>query len=161
MRRSMIVAAAVALGAGAALAQPATGDAPLAPAGAETPAGTATALPAAPSMPSEGGAAVTEGMVGREVLGRDGQGLGRVADVILSPDGQPRQVVLAAPEGREVAVDIAEIRMQTDKSEVQASTLTREQVAALPEFRFDEGSMVSWNRSRGEGTPPPGQERAR
>jgi sporulation protein YlmC with PRC-barrel domain len=160
MRRSMIVAAAVALGAGAALAQPATGEAPtpVAPAGAETPAGTATARPGAPSMPSEGGLAVTEGMVGREVLGRDGQALGRVADVILSPDGQPRQVVLAGADGREVAVEVAEIRMQTDRSEVQASTLTREQVAALPEFRFDEGSMISWNRSRGEGTTPPGQD---
>jgi hypothetical protein len=149
MRILVTTLAALALASGAAPAQEPGGgggqqlEAPP-PAGATE--GTPTAEPAPPSTPSQDVPGGPREMMGKEVVGTDGERIGRVSDVILGPDGQAATVVVATGE-KEIGIDFAQVRIPTDQVALQAAGLARADLATMPEFRMEEG-MTSLARGR-------------
>lgn len=117
----------------------------------------APATSAAPGAATEGGmagsasAVSAEEMMGKSVLGSDGQEIGEVADVIVDPStGQARQVILSRGGilglgEKQVAVDFSEFRPTPDGEALEAASLTADQVEQMPEFEYEDGT-VSVNR---------------
>ncbi|WP_168220331.1 PRC-barrel domain-containing protein [Azospirillum thermophilum] len=93
---------------------------------------------AGPAFPIAGEMSV-EGLKGRTVVGRDGQPIGQVTDVLLDSDGAARQVVVSAIDllrvgGKEVAFDIADVRLRSDSNHLHLPGMTRADVADLPDY---------------------------
>ena len=116
--------------------------------------GTAAAQTDAPARPAVGETSQSLGVVPMEdfleksVVGANAQPVGTVEDVMLGPDGQPQQLIVSTgPGGRSVAIDLSRVEVRSDSSALFVSTLTREEVEAMPAFA-DDGSMTSLNASR-------------
>ena len=96
-------------------------------------------------------------LMGKDVVGKDGDKLGEVEDVILDGNGQAQQLVL--PRGgllgineKKVAIDFAQVQSRPDDDKLHVSTLSEDDVRNLPEFKYEDG-MTSLNRLRpGAGT---------
>lgn len=140
MRKDLIAAASLlALVSGGALAQSGssgTGGA----AGAMAPAGSSLAS--------------AEGMMGKTVVGADGQEIGSVEDVILDANGgQATQLVISSGGflgigDRQIAVDYKTAQLDPANGQVKLSSLTREGVRDLPEFQYND-SITSLSRRTG------------
>jgi len=171
MRKELIGAAsALALMTGAAFAQGTSTT--------DQPAATTTppaAMESSPSMGStthesmgtrggaRGGAmtaASAEEMLGKDVVGSDGEELGSVEDVIIDPtSGQARQLVLSSGGflgigAKQIAVDFNHAKIQADDSGnpiVMLQNMTQADVEALPEFEYSD-SMTSLNRGTDSST---------
>ena len=116
--------------------------------------GTAAAQTDAPSKPAVGETSQSLGVVHMEdfleknVVGANSQPIGTVEDVLLGPDGQPlRLIVSTGPGGKDVSIDLSRVEVRSDSDALFVSTLTREEVQAMPAFTSD-GSMTSLNASR-------------
>jgi sporulation protein YlmC with PRC-barrel domain len=91
-------------------------------------------------------------LMGKDVVAFDGQKVGTVDDVLMNRNDRPEMLVVGTGGflgigGKNVAVDVDRVRFSRERDALVATDWTRDQFAALPEYRYD-GSMVSLNRSR-------------
>ena len=96
-----------------------------------------------------------EVMLGKTVSGKDDRPIGIVEDLILGPEGQIRQLVVApgaAPGNAAsntgpnlVAIDFSDVRMRSDSAQLHVPDLDTASLSALPAFDYVDG-MVSLNR---------------
>ena len=139
MRRTLILTTAAVLTLGTASVAPAAG----------TGAGTAAQAqqPTTMSQPEAGDMTAMQGLLGRDVMGSDGNRLGRIADVVLTSGNERANVaVIETQDGKSIAVDYTLLDVGGDA--ITARTVTRDQVAAMPAFEYDD-SMVSIGRKAG------------
>ena len=93
-------------------------------------------------------------MMGKNVITETGAKVGTVDDVLLRNRSTRASHVVVGAGGflglgeRNVALDVDNLRWSGERNALVAMNMTRDQIAALPEYRYD-GSMVSLNRSRG------------
>ena len=92
-------------------------------------------------------------MMGKNVITEDGKKIGEVEDVLLRNRSSRASHVVVGAGGflgigeHDVALDVDRLRWSGDRNALVAMNMTRDQIANLPEYRYD-GSMVSLNRSR-------------
>ncbi|MCW2246788.1 sporulation protein YlmC with PRC-barrel domain [Azospirillum fermentarium] len=146
MRRELFAAASVlVLMTGGAFAQSS---------GSTTTGGTGSTMS---STTHSGQLASTEKMLGKSVVGQDGNNIGEVEDVILDPtSGQARQLVISSGGflgigAKQIAVDFNQAKWNQDTDKIQLSGLTREDVRNMAEFEYSD-SMTSLNRPHKSGT---------
>lgn len=140
MRKDLIAAASLlALVSGGALAQ----------SGSSGTGGAAGVMaPAGSSLASAGD------MMGKTVVGADGQEIGSVEDVILDANGgQATQLVISSGGflgigDRQIAVDYKTAQLDPVNGQVKLSNLTRDGVRDLPEFQYND-SITSLSRRSG------------
>lgn len=111
----------------------------------------------APDVSTEGGMAgattalSAEEMMGKSVLGADGEEVGEVADVIIDPtSGEAQQVILSRGGilglgEKQVAIDFGDLQPSADGEALESASLTADQVEQMPEFEYQDGT-VSVNR---------------
>lgn len=90
-------------------------------------------------------------MLGKSVVSSDGRSVGEVEDVLLNQDGQAYRLIVSTGEtlgfgGRNVALDAEPLRWASDRDAIVATQMRADEIAGLPEFRYD-NSMTSLNRS--------------
>jgi len=95
-------------------------------------------------------------MMGKQVLTERGERVGEVDDVLLRSRNRPSHVVVGVGGflgvgERNVAVDVDRLRYSGERNALVVQDMSRDQIANLPEFRYD-GSMVSLSRSRDGGS---------
>lgn len=151
MRKELIGAAsALALIAGGALA---AGGSSGSSSTSSSPSGSGSS---AAQQSQQGGAmqssrASVEKLMGKDVVGSDGEKIGEISDVILDPQsGQARQLVISSGGflgigEKQIAVDFQSAQPVPGKDDLRLQSLTQADVRTLPEFRYDE-SMTSLNR---------------
>ncbi|HYD31454.1 MAG TPA: PRC-barrel domain-containing protein [Azospirillaceae bacterium] len=117
------------------------------------------------------GRASASQLLGKTVVGSDGQQLGEVEDVILDPQsGQAKQIVISSGGflgigEKQIAVEFQNLQMQPGADQVAVSNLTQQDVDGLPEYEYS-SDTVSLNReggsdqqqpptSAGSSAPPP------
>jgi len=98
------------------------------------------------------GMASVDKLMGRDVIGRDGEKLGEVEDVILGPGGQAQKLVLSrggflGMGEKQVAIDFDQLQSRPDDDKLHASALSADDVRNMPGFEYDDG-MTSLNRNR-------------
>jgi len=91
-------------------------------------------------------------LMGKDVVAFDGQKVGTVDDVLMNRSNRPEMLVVGTGGflgigEKNVAVDVDRVRFSRERNAVVATNWTKDQFAALPEYRYD-GSMVSLSRSR-------------
>jgi sporulation protein YlmC with PRC-barrel domain len=169
MRKELIGAAsALALMTGAAFAQgnsmtdPTTSNPATPPSAMES----APAPANSPAM-SEGGAtgsaasaASVEGLMGKNVVGSDGEKLGSVEDVIVDPaSGEAKQLVISSGGflgigAKQIAVDFSQAQVGMDDDgddpEVKLNGITQADVEGMPEFEYSD-TMTSLSRGTDTG----------
>lgn len=179
MRKQLIAAASVlALTTGAALAQTSgtTGQGGMnqgtttmpstqAPA-AQTPS--ATPSPSAPGAGtvttteealSKGDNVRVERLLGKTVVGSDGEDIGEVEDVILdAQSGGAKQLVVSSGGflgigEKQIAIEYDDITFDNENDDVKVSNLTRQDVDGMTEYEYSEGT-TSLNRSGGTRSEP-------
>lgn len=106
------------------------------------------------SSPTHSGQlASAEQMLGKSVVGQDGNEIGEVEDVILDPtSGEARQLVISSGGflgigQKQIAVDFNQATWNQANEEVQLSGLTREDVGNMADFEYSD-TMTSLNRSK-------------
>ena len=169
MRKELIGAAsALALMTGAAFAQgnsmtdPTTSNPATPPSAMES----APAPANSPAM-SEGGAtgsaasaASVEGLMGKNVVGSDGEKLGSVEDVIVDPaSGEAKQLVISSGGflgigAKQIAVDFSQAQVGMDDDgddpEIKLNGITQADVEGMPEFEYSD-TMTSLSRGTDTG----------
>ncbi|MGQ9370211.1 PRC-barrel domain-containing protein [Azospirillum sp. ST 5-10] len=131
-----------------------------APAAAEgAPAGPAGDAPGVAVLPPPAPPATPE-LIGRTVVGRNGERLGEVADVLVDVRGNARILVVALDDtmvaGKQVGVDIKKGRVALRDDRIAVDGLTRADLAARPGVDEDEAMAAFERVSRGGGTWPAG-----
>ncbi len=113
------------------------------------------ALPQPPAPPSRQGTPATvlsledaDGIIGKSVRSTGGEDMGRVIDVIVNGDSQPRAAIIdfggfLGVGSRKVAVDWRAIQFATDGKVGRVTlSLTRNQVRVSPEYKAGEPIVV-------------------
>ncbi|NYZ16995.1 PRC-barrel domain-containing protein [Azospirillum sp. RWY-5-1] len=99
------------------------------------------------------GSVSAEELLGKTVVGSDGEEIGEVEDVIMdAASGKARQLVISSGGflgigEKQIAVDFSNAQPGADDDEIKLSNLTRAQVKDMAEFEYND-SMTSLNRSR-------------
>lgn len=99
------------------------------------------------------GSVSAEEMLGKTVVGSDGEEIGEVEDVIMdSGSGQARQLVISSGGflgigEKQIAVEYSNAGPGAEDDQIKLSNMTRDQVRDMPEFEYND-SMTSLNRSR-------------
>lgn len=161
MRKELIGAvSALALMSGAALAQQSS---PSQPGTSGTEGATSGATSGSASPQAGQGVAMDRAsasqLLGKTVVGSDGQSLGEVEDVVLDPQsGQAKQVIISSGGflgigEKQIAVDFQNLRMQPGQDQVTVSNLSQRDVEAQPTFNYS-SDTVSLNREGGSQQPP-------
>ncbi len=91
-------------------------------------------------------------MLGKTVVAYDGQKVGTVQDVVLNRNNRPSQLIVGSGGvlgigEHNVALKASDARYAPQQDAIVATQLTKDQFAALPEFRYD-NSMISLSRQR-------------
>lgn len=100
--------------------------------------------------------ASAEQLLGKTVVGANGDEIGEVKDVILDPKtGQAKQLIIGSGGflgigEKNIPVDFAEAQIQPGQDNITVSSLSREQVRDMKGFEYDE-STVSLTRGEGSG----------
>lgn len=144
-------------------APPAAPPAPAPTMAAPTTAAPTTAAPPAGPQPGQGTPATvlsledSDGIIGKSVRSATGEDMGRIVDVIVTGNTQPRAAVIdfggfLGVGSRKVAVDWRSVQFATDGRAGRITVaLTRNQVRATPEYKAGEPIVVI-------GSPPPARE---
>lgn len=109
------------------------------------------------STTHSGQLASAEKMLGKSVVGQDGNKIGEVEDVILDPtSGQARQLVISSGGflgigAKQIAVDFAQANWNQSSEEVHLAGLNREDVRNMSEFEYSD-TMTSLNRPHKSGS---------
>jgi sporulation protein YlmC with PRC-barrel domain len=168
MRKELIGAAsALALMTGAAFAQGTSATDPTTSNPATPPSAMESApAPANSPVVSEGGAtgsaasaASAEGLMGKNVVGSDGEKLGSVEDVIVDPaSGEAKQLVISSGGflgvgAKQIAVDFSQAQVgmdDGDEPEIKLNNMTQADVEGMPEFQYSD-TMTSLERGTDTG----------
>jgi PRC-barrel domain len=101
-----------------------------------------------------------QAILGKSVRSSAGEDMGRLVDVVVDRNGQPRAAVIdfggfLGVGSRKIAVDWTMLKFMRDegKQNVVTVELTKDQVTAAPEFK--EGSAVVILGALGNAQPPP------
>lgn len=128
------------------------------------PAGTTAGMTGSDNMGSTGMGTTAfdrqsaQELMGKTVVGANGQELGEVSDVVLDPStGQAKQLVISSGGflgigERTVAVDMAQAQVTPGSNNVQVSSLTQDQVQAMKEFEYDDNTVSLSRNTDGEGS---------
>ena len=169
MRKELIGAAsALALMTGAAFAQGTSATDPTT-SNPATPRSAMESAPAPANSPatSEGGAtgsaasaASVEGLMGKNVVGSDGEKLGSVEDVIVDPaSGEAKQLVISSGGflgvgAKQIAVDFSQAQVGMDDDgddpQIKLNGITQADVEGMPEFEYSD-TMTSLSRGTDTG----------
>jgi sporulation protein YlmC with PRC-barrel domain len=169
MRKELIGAAsALALMTGAAFAQGTSATDPTT-SNPATPPSAMESAPAPANSPatSEGGAtgsaasaASVEGLMGKNVVGSDGEKLGSVEDVIVDPaSGEAKQLVISSGGflgvgAKQIAVDFSQAQVGMDEDgddpQIKLNGITQADVEGMPEFEYSD-TMTSLSRGTDTG----------
>ncbi|WP_119679096.1 PRC-barrel domain-containing protein [Indioceanicola profundi] len=96
-----------------------------------------------------------DNLLGRTVVGSDGEELGEVEDVILNAStGDVEQLVISSGGilgigGKSIAVDFADATFDQEQEQVRLSNLTSAQVEEMPDFEYQD-STVSLGRGNAD-----------
>jgi hypothetical protein len=104
-----------------------------------------------PLISAGGGLSSVDRLMGRTVVGSDGERIGTITDVILGPDGQARHLVVRSGGflglgGRHVAVDIGQALTRPGGDSIRLHGMARTDIGAMPDFQYDD-AVISLNRS--------------
>ena len=113
----------------------------------------------APSKPAVGDTSPSlslppaEELLGKRVVGANEETLGRVEDALLAPDGQPMLLIVSTEEvtgarGKEVAIDMSRVEIRSDSADLYVANTTRQDIASMPAYVGDEGTMTSLSHGR-------------
>ncbi|QJE72487.1 PRC-barrel domain containing protein [Aerophototrophica crusticola] len=128
------------------------------------PAGTTAGMTGSDNMGSTGMGTTAfdrqsaQELMGKTVVGANGQELGEVSDVVLDPStGQAKQLVISSGGflgigERTVAVDMTQAQIQPGQDKVQVSSLTQDQLQAMKEFEYDDNTVSLSRNTDGEGS---------
>jgi len=122
-----------------------------------TPAGPPEAVP---ETTKDMGVPNVEEMMGKVVMDDGGHALGVVHDVILGPEGQAQQLVIARaqdaanPSERLVAVGFDRVRMHSDSKDLHLADVGAAELAGLPPFEYRDGT-ASLKRKQPDGAAAP------
>jgi hypothetical protein len=101
-----------------------------------------------------------QAILGKSVRSSAGEDMGRLVDVLVDRDGQPRAAIIdfggfLGVGSRKIAVDWSMLKFMRDdkKQNVVTVELTKDQVKAAPEFK--EGSAVVILGALGNAQPAP------
>jgi len=130
----------------------------------EPPADVPTEVPVPPAQPAPSAVVLdtrdAQAILGKSVRSVDGEDMGRLVDVVVDRNGQPRAAVIdfggfLGVGSRKIAVDWTVLKFLRDdgKQNVITVELTKDQVKAAPEFK--EGSAVVILGALGTGQPAP------
>ena len=128
------------------------------------PADVPTEVPVPPAQPAPSAVVLdtrdAQAILGKSVRSVDGEDMGRLVDVVVDRNGQPRAAVIdfggfLGVGSRKIAVDWTVLKFLRDdgKQNVITVELTKDQVKAAPEFK--EGSVVVVLGALGTGQPAP------
>jgi sporulation protein YlmC with PRC-barrel domain len=105
-------------------------------------------------------AASAKGLMGKNVVGKDGKKLGSVEDVIVDPaSGEAKQLVVSSGGflgigAKQIAVDFSQAQVgkgdDGDDPEVKLSGITQADVEGMPEFEYSD-TMTSFSRGTDTG----------
>jgi sporulation protein YlmC with PRC-barrel domain len=169
MRKELIGAAsALALMTGAAFAQGTSMTDPTT-SNPSTPPSAMKSAPAPANPPAEGeggatgsavSAASVQGLMGKNVIGSDGEKLGTVEDVIVDPaSGEAKQLVVSSGGflgigAKQIAVDFSQARVEMDDDgddpQIKLQNVTQANVEGMPEFEYSD-TMTSLGRGTDTG----------
>lgn len=87
-----------------------------------------------------------QGILGRQVVGRDGADMGRIVDVIVDQNGQMRAAVIdfggfLGVGSRKIAVDWNSLQFTPGNAKV-TTNLTRDQIKAAPDYKQSKPVVV-------------------
>jgi len=130
----------------------------------EPPADVPTEVPVPPAQPAPSAVVLdtrdAQAILGKSVRSVDGEDMGRLVDVVVDRNGQPRAAVIdfggfLGVGSRKIAVDWTVLKFLRDdgKQNVITVELTKDQVKAAPEFK--EGSAIVILGALGTGQPAP------
>jgi len=130
----------------------------------ELPADVPTEVPVPPAQPAPSAVVLdtrdAQAILGKSVRSVAGEDMGRLVDVVVDRNGQPRAAVIdfggfLGVGSRKIAVDWTVLKFLRDdgKQNVITVELTKDQVKAAPEFK--EGSAVVILGALGTGQPAP------
>src|SRR5712671_4220839 len=130
----------------------------------EPPAEVPTEVPVPPAQPAPSAVVLdtrdAQAILGKSVRSVAGEDMGRLVDVVVDRNGQPRAAVIdfggfLGVGSRKIAVDWTVLKFLRDdgKQNVITVELTKDQVKAAPEFK--EGSTVAILGALGTGQPAP------
>lgn len=94
--------------------------------------------------------ASVENLMDRTVIGADGEKIGKVTDVILSPDGQAQVLVVQSGGflgigGKDIAIDLGLAEIRPGEDAIKVNDVTQASVRDMPEFQYTD-TMQSLNR---------------
>jgi len=134
-----------------------------------TPPSAMESAPAPANAPAvgEGGAtgsavsaASVQGLMGKDVIGSDGEKLGTVEDVIVDPaSGEAKQLVISSGGflgigEKQIAIDFSQAQVTMDDDgddpQVKLQSVTQADVEGMPEFEYSD-TMTSLNRGTDTG----------
>jgi sporulation protein YlmC with PRC-barrel domain len=101
-------------------------------------------VPVAPPTPSPSPAtAAVEQMIGKPVMNADGQEIGQVRDLLMSPDGSVSQAIIdvggfLGVGNKQIAVPWNQIAVQPDGNSLTLS-MDRQQLETAPDHEYAEG----------------------
>ena len=130
----------------------------------EPPADVPTEVPVPPAQPAPSAVVLdtrdAQAILGKSVRSVAGEDMGRLVDVVVDRNGQPRAAVIdfggfLGVGSRKIAVDWTVLKFLRDdgKQNVITVELTKDQVKAAPEFK--EGSAIVILGALGTGQPAP------
>jgi sporulation protein YlmC with PRC-barrel domain len=109
---------------------------------------------------SAASAASVEGLMGKDVVGSDGEKLGSVEDVIVDPaSGEAKQLVISSGGflgigAKQIAVDFSQAQIGMDNDgddpEIKLNGITQADVEGMPEFEYSD-TMTSLSRGTDTG----------
>jgi sporulation protein YlmC with PRC-barrel domain len=105
-------------------------------------------------------AASAKGLMGKNVVGKDGKKLGSVEDVIVDPaSGEAKQLVVSSGGflgigAKQIAVDFSQAQVgmddDGDEPEIKLNNMTQADVEGMPEFQYSD-TMTSLERGTDTG----------
>ncbi|HZH28545.1 MAG TPA: DUF4142 domain-containing protein [Azospirillaceae bacterium] len=114
---------------------------------------TQEALPGPSSGSPEGASAQVNprDLLGRDVIGSNGEPIGEVEDIVLNQDGAPLALVVASGGflglgEKRISIPFTQARIQPERNRVAVTGISQQDVEAMPEFRYD-GAVTTLNRS--------------
>ncbi len=131
--------------------------------GSTMPGATASDSPAGVQMDM----ASAEQLLGKTVLGANGEEIGEVKDVILDPQtGEAKQLIVGSGGflgigQKNIPVDFADAQVQPGQEDITVSSLTREQVRDMEGYEYDESTVSLTRKDSGASGGQTGQQTER
>lgn len=100
-----------------------------------------------------------ERMLGKTVRGSDGQEIGEVEDILLdAKSGAAKQVIVSSGGflgigTKQIAIDYSAVSVDNENRELRVSNLTQEAVRTMPEFEYSDSMSLLSRSATGSSSP--------